>query len=176
MTNEFQPLSPQEEDRGSRRQQGLVVLLLLAVGVVAVGLWITLSPSQTPHPPVPENLPPLGTEEEAYGKNIDVGRLQLSRWANFLGQEVIYLDGVVSNRGDRSVAVLEVTLEFKDPYGQVVLRETIRPIGGKLSAYGALQGPLAAGESREFRAGFEHMPADWNQGGPDIRVSGLLLQ
>jgi hypothetical protein len=176
MMEDFQPLPAPEEARSGRRRQWLAVGVLLVVGVAVVGLWFTQTTPQNPPSPIPETLPPLGPEQQAYGEKIEIGRLELSRWANFLGQEVVYLDGVVTNQGDRSIVAVDVTLEFKDPYGQVVLRQTIRPIGERLSTFGAPQGPLPAGESRSFRAGFEHMPADWNQGGPEVTISGLLLQ
>jgi hypothetical protein len=175
MSEEYQPLPAPEEDPAGRRRQWLVVGLFLVVGMVVAGLWFGLTTPQSPPPPIPVELP-LGPEEEAYGENILIGQLELSRWENFLRQEVVYLDGVVANRGDRAIVALEVTLEFRDPHGQVVLREIIRPIGEQLSAFGAPQQPLDAGQSRGFRAGFEHMPADWNQGAPNIRITGLLLQ
>lgn len=175
MTEEYQPLPAPEEDPAGGRRQWVVVGVLLVVGVVMAGLWFSLTTPPSPPPSIPDDLP-LGPEEEAYGENILISQLALSRWENFLRQEVVYLDGVVANRGDRAIAALEVTLEFRDPYGLVVLRETIRPIGEQLSAFGAPQQPLPPGQSRSFRAGFEHMPADWNQGAPDIRITGLLLQ
>lgn len=175
MMEDYQPLPAPEEDPAGRRRQWLVVGLFLVVGVGVAGLWFTLTAPPSPLPPIPAELP-LGPEEEAYGKDILISRLELSRWENFLRQEVVYLDGVVTNGGDRAIVALEVTLEFRDPHGQVVLRQTIRPIGEQLSAFGAQQQPLAAGQSRGFRAGFEHMPADWNQGAPNIRITGLLLR
>jgi hypothetical protein len=175
MAEEPQPLGLPEEDRAGRRRQYVLVAALLAIAALATGLWLTMTAPETPPPPVPKELPPMGAEEQAYRDQVEISNLELSRWANFLGQEVTYLDGVVTNHGQHNLVALELTVEFTDPYGQVVLRETIRPIGDRLSPLGAPQGALPPRQSRTFRAGFEHMPADWNQGTPRIRISGLLL-
>lgn len=175
MAEEFQPLGLPEEDRAGRRRQYVLVAALLGIAAIATGLWLVMTAPEALPPPVPKELPPMGADEEAYRDQVEVSNLELSRWANFLGQEVTYVDGVVTNHGEHNLVALELTLEFTDPYGQVVLRETIRPIGGRLSLLGAPQGALPPGQSRTFRAGFEHMPTDWNQGTPRIQISGLVL-
>jgi len=163
-------------ERGSWR----VVLLVLAFSLplIVLGVLRLGNPFQPPAaPPASQPLPPLDAETEAYAKTFGLDQLELSRWQNFLGQTVTYLDGRVSNGGDRTVRALELTIEFHDPYGQVVLRETFRPIGGgRPSPADPRAAPLPAGESRAFRAAFEHLPADWNQALPRLRVTGLLLE
>ncbi len=118
--------------------------------------------------PAPEQLPALGPAEEAYLPHLQFSQLKMSRAANFLGQEVTYLDAAVTNAGPRRVRALEITLAFKDLVGQTVLRETARPLGRRAS-------PLPSGASREFQLTFEHVPVMWNQAVPEIRVTGLLL-
>jgi hypothetical protein len=163
-------------ERGSWR----VVLLVLAFSIPLLVLgWLRLGNPFAP-PAVPAAvgpLPPLDAETEAYARGIVFDQLELSRWQNFLGQSVTYLDGRVTNGGDRTIRALELTLEFQDPYGQLVLREVFRPIGGRRALPADPRfAPLPPGQSREFRAAFEYLPADWNQALPKLRITGLVLE
>ncbi len=88
----------------------------------------------------------------------------MSAAENLLGATATYLDGQVTNRGARPVRQLEIQLEFRDALNQVVLRETADPITRRTP-------PLKPGESRAFRATFDHMPADWNKTPPTITTT-----
>ncbi len=150
----------------------LGIVLLLGI------LWLGRPEAERASPRVPAKLPPLADEAARYAEeNIALGPVAISRWQNFLGQEVTYVDGTVQNTGSRRVVALDLTLEFHDIFGQVVLRETVRAVGeapGKPRS--RLSPPLAPNETRPYRVPFEHIPAEWNQGAPHIRVTGLLLQ
>lgn len=147
----------------------LIVAVLLGVLVLAA-IFFLGNPSQRPSAPkVPEKLPPLGSLEQQYSTRIGISDLRLSQFENFLGQTVTYVEGVLSNRGNRSLAAVELTFEFKDVLNQTVLRETVRVVGRRTS-------PLGPGLARSFRVGFDHIPADWNRRPPEIRVTGLLLE
>lgn len=177
MKADFQPLRTDTRGQPGRWQLPLVVAILLGLGILGAILWLGPPTRENRAPPVPAELPPLRAEDEAYLNNIEIGGMELSRWQNFLGQEVIYLDARLSNRGPRTILALELTLEFKDIYGRVVLRETLRPVGGRRPSRPDQRAPpLAAGETRSFRAAFENMPLDWNRALPQIMVTGLLLQ
>jgi hypothetical protein len=176
MSTERPPLRIDADSRnGSWR---LPLLVAAAVGLAVLGGIIWLGPPAPPRTPaVPAALPPLTAEEEAYLSQIEISRLELSRWQNYLGQQVTYLDGLVTNHGPRRIVALELTIEFQDVLGQVVLRENWRAIGGgRPSVLAPRPTPLATAESRSFRAAFEHIPDDWNRGRPRVRVTGLLLE
>jgi len=156
----------------------LVVAGVLGIVLLLGILWLGRPESERGAPPVPAKLPPLADEAVRYAEeNIELGPVSLSRWQNFLGQVVTYVDGTVKNTGTWRVVALELTLEFHDIFGQVVLRETVRPVG---EAPGRprtrLSVPIEPGESRAYRVPLEHIPAEWNYGAPHIRVTGLLLQ
>jgi len=152
----------------------LAVAAVLGIALLIGILWLGRPEVERPEPPV--SLPPLEGEAARYAaEQIEMGTISLSRWENFLGQQVTYVDGTVTNNGRRSVAALELTLEFNDIMGQVVLRETVRAVGQPTRS-GTQAAPLKAGESRAFRLGLEHIPAVWNRGAPRITVTGLLLE
>jgi hypothetical protein len=113
---------------------------------------------------------PFGPAEQAYAERIHFNDLHMSRSTNMIKQEFTYLTGTMSNDGDRTLRAMEVTVEFRDALNQIILRDSefvIAPNGDP---------PLNAGLSREFQVTLEHVPAEWNQEYPSLRVTGLLLQ
>ena len=147
----------------------LVVAVVLGMLVLA-GIFFLGNPSQRPPGTrMPEKLPPLGSVEREYSVRITVSDLRLSQFENFLGQTVTYVEGMLSNQGNRSAAALELTFEFKDLLKQTVLRETVRVVGRRTS-------PLRPSSARTFRIGFDHIPDDWNRRAPEIHVTGLVLE
>lgn len=161
---------PQVQAAGSERSRfpvtlvaGAVVVLLLAAGV------LLLSRLMQPRGPAAAARLPFGTEEQAYAERIHFQDIEMSRATNFLNQEFTYVAGTISNDGGRTLAGLEITLEFHDPFNQVILREKQRVIGPAAR-------PLSGGERRAFEVTLEHIPLEWNQQYPSIRVTGLVFQ
>jgi len=155
---------------------GVPVLVSLVLGAVVAGAgywWVKSAPIDA-RPP--QSLPPLTAEAEAYVAQIEIGRVELSRFENMLGQEVLYADTPVHNHGARTIRGLELTLEFLDPNRQVVLTQKIRAVGDPQAALGSpRRSPLGPGQSMTARAAFEELPREWNKAAPRVRVSGLLL-
>ena len=142
---------------------GLVVVLLLLGGLLLLTRGTKVAG--------PAAEPPLRftSTEQAYASHIHFSDFKMTRAANFLDQEVTFLFGTVSNDGPRTIREIEVTIEFRDVFNQVVLRDPRRILGPRSA-------PLAPGQRREFQIGFEHIPADWNRQLPSIRVTALLLE
>ena len=112
---------------------------------------------------------PFGPAEQAYAGNIQFGNIQMARATNLLNQEFTYVNGTMTNGGARSIGRLSVVMEFRDPFNQVVLRESEQLIGRG-------NAPLAGEQHRDFQITLEHVPAEWNQQVPTFRVTGLLLE
>lgn len=153
--------------RESRGNGGLPVGLVIAVAISLVLLagiyW--LGSRQ------PESQTPLAPSEEAiaYAEHLGVSNLHLSAEENFLGQEVIYLDGNVTNHGDKTVREIQVRIYFQDTLGQVILKED-RQVLGVRSA------PLPPGESREFQIRFDRVPESWNLQVPQFQLLSVQVQ
>lgn len=111
---------------------------------------------------------PFGSAEQNYAPKIQIEGLQLSRAENFLNQEITMLEGRVTNAGDRPLANVEVTVEFADDLGQIVLRES-------RAVFSSAASQLGPGERRNFEVSFEHIPPSWNIQQPSVRVSGVLF-
>lgn len=142
---------------------GLGVVLLLAAGL----LLVTHSARRTP--PGRASHLPFGPAEQAYAANVRIENMALSESSNLLNQKFTYVSGALVNAGPRTLAALEITIEFFDPFNQLILRETHRVVTREGQ-------PLAPGQSRTFQITFEHIPVQWNQQNPDVHVTGMVLR
>ncbi len=142
---------------------GIVIVAVLVGGAV---LWSRYS---TPSDSAPEKPLPMGPTEEAYAPQIHFLEPKMSRAANFLNQEVTYVFCTVENGGDRKIQNIEITLEFHDPFNQVVLRD-------KQRLFLPTAPPFLPGQQRDVQIPYEHISAEWNNVFPTIRVTGLLFK
>ncbi len=93
----------------------------------------------------------------------------MSRAANFLNQEVTYVFFTIENGGNRKIQNIEVTLEFHDPFKQVVLRD-------KQRLFLPTAQPFLPGQQRDVTVPYEHISAEWDNVFPTVLVSGLLFK
>ena len=141
---------------------GLVIVTIL------IGAAVLLSRYSTPSGPQALKPLPMGPSEQAYAPQIHFLEPKMSRAANFLNQEVTFVFGTLENSGNRRIKQIEITLEFHDPFNQVVLRD-------KQRLFTTYDAPLAPGQQRDFQVGYEHVSAQWNNVYPTIRITGLDL-
>jgi hypothetical protein len=152
MQDEFEsplPAPPKAPD-GIFRHPAVIALATL-FGVAALYLLFFRGP--VPSPNALRRQLPFGATEQAYAEN-------------FLHQKVKYLDGDVKNTGERTLAGIEVIVEFRDDMNQIALRES-RPILAAASA------GLSPGATAHFQISFDHVPASWNMQMPVVEVAGL---
>lgn len=112
---------------------------------------------------------PFGAAEQAYAQRIRFTDIQMSRAGNFLNQEITYISGVVSNDGSRRVLSLDVTVDFRDFSGKIILHETRRVFGGHGAA-------IEPGQRRDFQLAFESVPDAWNKNYPDLKIAALTFE
>jgi hypothetical protein len=151
----------------SRNDHGVsTTVIILIVAIVLAGLvavWVAWQHRAVSEPVAARaQRPALSAEQKAYLPFILISDFRLSAAANFLGDTVTYLDGSVTNKGTKSIRQLDVELNFVDSLNQVVLREIAHPLTDRTP-------PLQPGETRAFRANFEHIPVDWNQAPPKAK-------
>ena len=149
----------------------LPILLGVALVVVVVGLgaFLLRTDSKIANPPHP------------YAANLKLSDMKMSAAENFIGSTVTYLDGEVTNAGDKTVSHAVVHVTFKDSLGQVAQAEDVplhvlQTTGSYADAVDLSISPLAPGQSRQFRLTFEHVTADWNHEYPELRVSDVSLK
>jgi len=160
--------STSSQVRDSNRIPILVGMVLV---VVIVGIIVLFSRGQSkgnaaPHP---------------YAANLKISDLKMSAAENFVGATVTYLDGTVTNTGDKTVTHATVHVVFKDSLGQIAQTEDV-PLhvlqtgGPYLDAVDLSTSPLAPGQSKPFRLTFEHVTEEWNHEFPDLRVMDVSLK
>lgn len=156
-----QPTIPVESE--SRWRAALIGIVLV---VVAIGAIVLLSRGEKSTPTGP---PP-------YASKLKLSDLKLSAAQNFVGGTVTYLDGNISNTGDKTVTGVAVEVLFKNSMGQVSQKEDlplhVLQTGGPYADVADLAAaPLAPGRTRQFRLTVEGaITTDWDQQYPELRV------
>jgi hypothetical protein len=112
---------------------------------------------------------------DPYAANLVISGPSMSTAANFAGQEVTYLEGKITNNGDKTVTSAILQIVFHDSLGQVVQKETQRLMvittrEPYIDTAPISSAPLKAGQAREFRQTFEHVSSEWNTQLPEITV------
>jgi len=163
----IQPSPGAKEPDHSRR----FIVVAIAV-VVGLGLLTALLLRQPPRS-APQ-IPP-------YGSKLRFSDLKMSQSQNFVGASVTYVDGNVTNTGDKTVTHATVRVTFKDSYGQVAQIEEVpikllQTTGTYPDTVDLTVSPLAANESKPFRLIFEHVSQQWNQAYPDLQITGVTLR
>src|SRR6266705_1506249 len=103
----------------------------------------------------------------------------MSTSQNFVGAKVTYIDGTLSNPGDKTVIHAVVHVTFRDSYGQVAQIEDV-PVkvlltaGPYLDTADLAASPLPPGQRKSFRLIFEHISEQWNQGYPEMKVADVV--
>ena len=158
-------LMPTEE----RSRLPVAFLVGIAIVAVLVGVALLASKYSAPAGSEIEKPLPMGPAELAYAPQIHFLEPKMSRAANFLNQEVTYVFCTVENGGDRKVQQIEITIEFHDPFNQVILRD-------KQRLFLPSAPPFLAGQQRDVQIPYEHIPVQWNNVFPSIVVSGLAFK
>lgn len=114
--------------------------------------------------------PETAALEEAYRDQVILSGLGLAKVENFLGDEVFYVEGSLTNDGEGTIRKVELTFLFKDSLDQVVLKEARTAL-----EYRGERG-IAPRQAAEFQVAFENLPRDWNYVVPEVQVSGIGLR
>jgi hypothetical protein len=155
----------------SEERSSLPVAFLIGIVIVAllVGAAVLYSHYASPAGPEVEKPLPMGPPEKAYAPQIHFLEPKMSRAANFLNQEVTYVFCTVENGGDRKIQQIEITVEFHDPFNQVILRD-------KQRLFLPTAQPFVPGQQRDVQIPYEHIPIEWNMVFPTITVTGLQFK
>jgi hypothetical protein len=108
----LQPAPTTPEERSSN-------WLPIAFGVVLVVVVVVIASLLLRTDSKIANAPP------AYAANLKFSDMKMSAAENFVGATVTYLDGTVTNSGDKTVSHAVVSVSFKDSLGQVVQADDV---------------------------------------------------
>lgn len=143
----------------------------IAVGAVAVlvvvGLFVFFGRKG------PETV--TGSAPDPYAANLAISGVSMSTANNFAGQQVTYIEGKITNNGNKTVNNAVMQIVFHDSLGQVAQKDTQRLMAittrePYIDTAPLSSAPLKPGQTREFRLTFEHISGDWNTQLPELTV------
>jgi len=143
-----------------------VALVVIVVGVIALFTRGSPKRATAPHP---------------YAANLKLSDLKMSAAENFVGASVTYIDGTITNTGDKTVTHAVVHVAFKNSLGEVAQAEDVplhvlQTSGPYPDAVDLNLSPLAPGQGKPFRLTFEHISSDWNQAYPDLQLTDVSVK
>jgi hypothetical protein len=163
----LQPTPTTEEPDSSRRIIFIAVAAVIVIAVVGAFLMRGQPKGASGPPP--------------YAANLKLSDFKMSAAENFVGATVSYVDGTVTNTGNKTVTHVMVEVNFKDDIGQIAQREDVplqalNTTGPYPEAVDFRALPLAPGQSQTFRLTFEGISAQWNHQYPDIEVTDVAVK
>jgi hypothetical protein len=161
------PVLADDDSDSSRR-----IIIIAVVAVLALMLGVTLllrEPPKAPKVPQP------------YIASLKLGAFKMSAAENFIGATVSYLDGTISNTGDKAVTRVVVEVIFKDSMGQLAQREEVplrvlRAGAAYTEAVDLRALPLAPAQNQPFRLTFDSISAQWNHEIPAVRITDVTVK
>ncbi len=146
------------------------VVVLIAISIVLVARHQKAAAPAVP----PNTVLPL----DAYAGNLAITGIEMSTSDTFNGGKLFYIDGHITNNGQKTVSGITVQTIFANDLHYPPQVETgplmlIRTRDPEVDTEPVSREPLKPGDSREFRLIFEHVYTDWNQTYPEINVTGV---
>jgi len=162
------PQSPIAEERDSSR------LIIVSAVVAVIALILAVAFLLREPPKAAKMVPP-------YAASLTLGNFKMSAAENFIGSTVSYIDGSVTNAGDKTVTRVVVEVVFKDEIGQLAQREemplrVLKTSGPYPEAVDLTLSPLAPGQTQTYRLTFDSISAQWNRQYPEIRVTDVTVK
>jgi hypothetical protein len=163
----IEPTPATEERDSSKRTIAIAVAVVIAIAVIFAFLL--------------RSQPKTAAGLHPYAASLKLSDFKMSAAENFVGATVSYVDGTVTNSGDKSVTHAVVEVNFKDDLGQLAQREDIpmqvlKTDGPYPEAVDFSVSPLGPGQSKTFRLTFESISAQWNRQYPDIQVTDVTVK
>jgi len=160
----------QESDSGGfpwKPVVGAAVVLLIAVAVLVI-----VGKHSRPGPQFSgtEVAPPA-----AYAASLPLSDIKMSEADSFAGNKATYIDGTITNRGDKTVTGASIQVIFQDDMGQMAQKDVlpvavIRMHEPYVDTVPLEKAPLKPGQAAEFRLIFDHVSAMWDQQYPKVTV------
>jgi uncharacterized protein DUF2393 len=163
----IQPSPGTEEQDSSRR---IIVVAVVSVIVIALGGAFLL-----------RGKPKAASGPPPYAASLKLSDFKMSAAENFVGATVSYVDGTVTNSGDKTVTHATVQVNFKDDMGQLAQRDEIplqvlKTDGPYPEAVDFRVSPLVPAQSKTFRLTFEGISAQWNHQYPEIQITDVTVK
>ncbi len=162
-----QPFAPGPEEPERRNWTPLIAGAALVVLIVAAfTVWGRWSRARSAH------------EGDPYLSKLQFSNLHMSTAENFAGGSVTYIEGTLTNSGDRKITGARAQVTFRNSLAEITQRETlpltVRVPNSVYVDYSTLdRAPLAPGQSRDFRITLEYVTPDWDGQIPQVKVVSI---
>jgi len=159
--------TPPERPERNWLPVGLAAAIILAL----VGAFFVFGGhSQTSATP-----PAVDSPLDPYAASLELSQIAMSESANLAGGKVTYLDGVIANRGPRTVSAVSVQVLFHSYTHGIAQNEPmalnlIRTRDPYIDTEPLSAAPLAPGAHAEFRLIFDQVSPDWDGAYPEVRI------
>lgn len=162
----------QQASVSEERDSSRVIIFVAVAGVIAIMLGLAFLLREPPK--AAKTVPP-------YAASLKFSDSKMSAAENFIGATVSYIDGTVTNSGDKTVTHVVVEVIFRDELGQVAQQEemplrVLHTSGPYPEAVDFSVSPLAPGQAQPFRLTFDSISAQWNRQYPEIRVTDVTTK
>ncbi len=124
---------------------------------------------------------PISATTDPYAANLTTSKLAMSESSNLSGGKMTYLDGHITNEGNRTVIGITVQVLFHDAAHEVAENETqplriIRTREPYIDVEPLSAASLRPGDAADFRLVFDTVPDQWDGVFPDIRMIHVDLK
>jgi Protein of unknown function (DUF2393) len=149
---------------------------LIIVAAVGVVIAIALAAAFLLREPPKKVVPP-----SPYISQLKLSDFKMSAAENFIGATVSYIDGTITNTGNKTVTRVIVQVNFQDSMGQLAQREELplrlfRNNGAYNEPVNLNVAPLAPAQSEPFRLTFDSISAQWNHQYPDLKITDVTVK
>jgi hypothetical protein len=136
-----------------------IVIGAITVIVLIAGLFYLSRPASKVNDAVPS------AEAKAYLSHLQLSDVSMKATENFMKQQVLEIEGKITNNGPRPIKRIEVECIFPGLSDPVVYRERV-PI---------VTTELAPNQTRQFRLPFDRLPDSWNQAMPRLVIAQIVF-
>ena len=160
--------SPLAAERDSSKRTIVIAIAVVIAVAGSAALLLREKPRVAPPPP-------------PYARNLQFSNLAMSQAQNFVGATVTYIDGALTNSGDKTVTHGVVRVTFQDLYGQIAQIEQV-PVkvletsGPYPDTVDLSLSPIAPGQKKPFRLIFEHLSGQWNHAYPTLELTDIQVK
>jgi hypothetical protein len=147
-------------------------LTAVAIAAVAIAILVTvlILLARRHGPAVDWTKPHLAA---AYADNLEITNLQMSESTSLSGGKSTYIDGRLSNKGDKTVTGVLVQVGFPNDSGmppqlEVAPIQLIRIREPEVDTQPLSAAPIPPGGSADFRLIFENVSDNWNEQQPQM--------
>jgi hypothetical protein len=160
--------SPVAEERDSSHLI-IVIAVVVVIGLALAAAFFLREPPKKVVAPSP------------YIAQLKLSDFKMSGAENFIGATVSYIDGTITNAGNKTVTRVVVQVNFMDSLGQLAQREELalrlfRNNGAYNEPVDLNVAPLGPGQSEPFRLTFDSISAQWNHQYPDLKITDVTAK